>query len=271
MHRTSTGIAYDRGGDPGSSIHVVLIHAGIADRRMWQPQWTSLADDMDLIRLDLRGFGDSTHVAGPTYAHPDDVLATMDEAGIERAHLVAASFGAGVAVEVALTAPQRVASLVLAPPGGSLLAEVTDDLQAFLDDEDAALEAGDLDTAVEANITSWLVGPGRTLGDLAPSVVRDVRRMQRRAFEAADALGDAEELELDPPPLDRLHEISAPTLVVVGGHDMDTSLDAAHRVSRGIPSATRVDWEDVAHLPSMEQASRFTRLLRAWLEEHREK
>ena len=86
----------------------------------------------------------------------DDVLETLAAVVIDRSHLVGASFGAVVAVEVALTRPQQVVSRLLSPPGGSLIAEVTPDLRAFIETENAALARGDLGAAVEANLT-WCV------------------------------------------------------------------------------------------------------------------
>lgn len=54
---TPAGIAYDRAG-PSGELPVVLIHAGIADRRMWGLQWRELSAERDVVRLDLRGFGE---------------------------------------------------------------------------------------------------------------------------------------------------------------------------------------------------------------------
>ncbi|WP_324649313.1 hypothetical protein [Georgenia sp. H159] len=100
---------------------------------------------------------------------------------------------------------------------------------------------------------------------LHAGVAEDVRRMQRRAFEVAEMLGDLEELELDPPALERPGEVLAPTLLLVGGHDLETTTDAAARVAAEIPDTPAMTWEDVAHLPSLEQPERFTALLRQWL------
>lgn len=264
MPVTSSGIAYDRSA-PRGGVPVLFIHAGIADRRMWDPQWDDLAGTRDIARLDLRGFGASdTPPTGPLSA-VDDVVAMMDDAGLERVHLVAASFGSGVAVEVALTAPSRVASLLLCPPGGRLLATRTEDLLAFAEEEDAALGAGDLDAAVEANVRAWVIGPGRTEDDVEPGVAAAVRRMQRRAFEIDELLGDVQFVEMDPPALDRLDQMEAPTLILVGGHDLETTKDAAERLFAGIRHVRRVDWPDAAHLPSLEHPDRFTDLLRGWL------
>lgn len=264
MPTTTTGIAYDRGGEPGRRT-VLLVHAAVADRRMWDPQWPALAADHDVVRLDLRGFGGSDSAPAGPVDRTADVLGLLDELGVEVCDIVASSFGTGIAVETALAAPERVRSLVLAPPGGSLLARMTSDFRAFLDAERAALEAGDVDAAVEANVEAWVVGRARTLADVDPAVAAAVRRMQRRAFEVDETLGDLDEVEAEPPALDRLGDVRAPTLVVIGGHDLETCHDAAQRVVAGVPDARRVDWADVAHLPSLEAPGRFTELVLDWL------
>jgi pimeloyl-ACP methyl ester carboxylesterase len=266
---TPFGIAYDHavGAD---DLPIVLIHAGVADRRMWDPQWQVLTGHHDVVRLDLRGFGESTALPEGPLSHVDDVLSTLSHLGVGRCHLVGSSMGAGVAVEVALTAPQLVRSLLLCPPGGSLLAELTDDLQAFFTAERTALEVGDVDAAVEANITAWVVGPGREASQVDAGFQDFVRHMQRRAFEVSASWADVDEAELDPPALDRLGEIAAPTLVLVGGHDLDTTRDSADRLCKGLDEVRRIDWPDVAHLPSLEQPDRFLALILDWTAGHRD-
>ena len=258
------GLAYDRAG-PRGDLPVVLIHAGIADRRMWQPQWSALTAQRDAVRLDLRGFGESTERPRNALSPADDVIDALAALGIGRCHLVGASFGAGVAVEVALTRPEHVDSLMLSAPGGSLIADATPDLQAFFDAEQAALARDDLDGAVEANLAWWVDGPHRDVGDVDPKVRELVGHMQRRAFELTANWGDVEEEELDPPALERLAEIRVPTLVLVGALDLDAIVDTARRVTDGIRDARRLDWADTAHLPSMERPDDFFALLRNWL------
>ena len=263
---TANGIAYDRAG-PRGELPVVLIHAGVADRRMWDASWPELIAQRDVVRVDLRGFNDSVARPAGALAHQEDVLGTLAELGVDRCHLVGASFGAGVAVEVALARPSAAASLLLAAPGGSLLAEMTPDLRAFIDAERAALERDDLDAAVEANLAWWAEGPRRSADQVAPSVREQVRRMQRRAFEVTADWDDVEEQELEPPALDRLAEIGVPALVLVGGFDLDTIHDAAARVTAGIAGARRVDWPDAGHLPSLEDPAAFTSLLLDWVKD----
>ena len=63
----------------------------------------------------------------------------------------------------------------------------------------------------------------------------------------------------------RLAEIDCPTTVLVGEFDLDTTKAAADVLSIRVPGARRVDWEGVAHLPSMERPAEFTDLLLAHL------
>jgi pimeloyl-ACP methyl ester carboxylesterase len=257
--RTDAGLAHDRTGS-GGGTPVVLVHAGIADRGMWDPVLAPLAASYDVVRVDLRGFGGSgTPPRGP-WSHAADVAETLTDLGIDRAHLVGCSLGAGVCAELAVTRPELVASLVLAAPGGALLTEATDDFREFARAEGAAMEDGDLDAATEANLRHWVDGPGREPG-AAPAEVRDqVRVMQRHAFELThewpDAVWEGEE-EADPPVADRLAEVAVPTLVVSGGLDMDTVGLAAARVAATVPGARHLEWPDVAHLPSMERPDDF--------------
>lgn len=264
---TPSGIAYDRQG-PAGRRPVLLLHAGIADRRMWDPQWEALTSTRDTVRLDLRGFGDSTRRPAGPLDRVADVVETIEHLGIARCHLVASSFGAGMAVETALTRPDLVQSLLLCPPGGSLLAEMTPDLRAFIDAEEAALARDDIDAAVEANVTSWVIGPGRSEPDVSPDVAAAVRQMQANTFRIAAEWGEVEETELEPPALDRLAELNQPVLVLIGGHDLATTHDAVQRLCAAAPDATRVDWPDVAHLPSMEKPQPFLELLLRWLDAH---
>jgi 3-oxoadipate enol-lactonase len=264
--RTPSGIAVERAGPP-SGIPVVLLHAGIADRRMWDPQWAALTAARDAVRLDLRGFGGSDRPPAGALDPVADVLSTLDHLGVSSCHLVGSSLGAGVAVEVALTAPDAVRSLLLAPPGGSLLTERTPAFAAFAAAENAALARGDLDSAVEANLDAWVAGEGRTLADVDATVVSAVRAMQRRAFEidAAWTDPDLDQVELDPPAVDRLGDVGAQVLLVLGGHDLDIVHLAAGALVARLPDVRRVDRPDVAHLPSMEEPEVFLRLLLDWV------
>ncbi len=79
--RTADGIVYEV---TGAGPPVLLMHAGIADRTMWDPQWERWADRCTLIRYDHRGLGESANPAEGFSIH-GDALAVLDAAGVERA------------------------------------------------------------------------------------------------------------------------------------------------------------------------------------------
>lgn len=255
-------IAADRGG-PVGEVPVLLLHAGVCDRRMWDRLWGDLVARRDAVRVDLRGYGGSTARPDGALDNPADLRDVLSELQVPRVHVVGASLGAGVAVELALQEPQLVASLLLATPGGSLIPETTPQLRAFIDAEDAALAEGDLDAAVEANLATWVDGPGQAPDRVDPDVRRAVAAMQRRAFEITLDWDDVDEVEIEPVP--RLGEIRVPTLVLTAGLDVDATALAAGAVLAGVPGARQVAWPDVAHLPSMERPAEFLQLVLGWV------
>jgi pimeloyl-ACP methyl ester carboxylesterase len=85
--RTVDGLAYEVA---GAGPPVLLVHEGIADRTMWDPQWEGWSDRFTLIRYDQRGFGESDDPAGEFSLH-GDALAVLDAADVDRARVVGAS------------------------------------------------------------------------------------------------------------------------------------------------------------------------------------
>ncbi len=279
--RAKTGLAYDDftptdRGDPASDAPatstarpVVLVHAGICDRRMWNPQLAALTAGRRIVRLDLRGFGSSDRKPATTLSHHAEVAALLEELEIANAHLVGVSMGAGVAAEVAVAQPGLVGSLLLVAPSGSLRTEVTADIEAFWEAEEEALAEEDLDRAVEANLETWVDGPGQP-SDRVPAAIRAfVGQMQLKAFENVDGW-DEEDLDdqgLQPAVGERAVEIGVPTRILVGDLDVAAVGRTAARLADEIPDASLVRWPDVAHLPSLERPDDFSRLALDWFAE----
>ena len=252
--RTSTGLAFEVA---GSGEPLILVHAGVADRRMWEPQWPAFVASHRTIRYDLRGYGESLPPSGP-WSHHADLLGLLGELEIDRAHIVGASVGAGIAVEAALAQPQAVASLVLVAPGGALYGGATEDLRAVWHDEVAALDRGDLDAAVEVNLRAWVDGLGRAPDVVDPAIRAFVGAMQRDAFELPEWDPDgAPESELEPPAHARLAEVACPTLIIVGEADQVATLEAARRLLDDVPNAQLMALPNVAHMLTLEQPEEF--------------
>ncbi|MFU8853100.1 alpha/beta fold hydrolase [Micromonospora sp. SL1-18] len=242
-------LAYD---EAGSGSPVVLVHAGIADRRMWQGQVDALAARHRVITVDLRGYGDSELPPEP-FAHHDDVIGLLDALGIAQAALVGCSFGGKVAVDTTLAYPERVSALALfgAPVSGSEWSEGTeqlwDELVGEVNPEDfAATAAGE--------VRFWVVGPTRRPEDVDPELIRFAEEMDRRALAAERALSAVEVGELDPPAIDRLAELRIPVLVGTGADDLADLRRLADRIAAEAPQGVRLpDVPDAAHLLPLER------------------
>jgi 3-oxoadipate enol-lactonase len=244
----------------GDGPAVVLLHAGVLDRTEWADLLAPLAAaGRRAVAFDLPGFGEAAVVSGEQ-AQWVDVVAAMDELGIERAVLVGNSFGGAVAMRVAAVTPERVAGLVLVsvPPPDL---EPSPELEAVWEAEESALDRGDRAAAVEVVVGAW------TLPDAPPALREQVAAAQRRAFELQDGVEVTEApdpLEEDP---ELVADIAAPTLVVAGGRDMVDFREGSDRLARQMPNARLATIEEAGHLAPLETPEAFRDLLLEFLEE----
>ena len=260
--RTASGLAFD---DEGAGPPLALVHAGIADRRMWTTLAATLAPRHRVIRHDVRGAGESLPPTGP-WSHHTDLLSLLDELLISRAHVVGASMGAGIAVEAALARPGAVASLVLVAPGGALFDGTPAAFRPIWAAEIEALDRGDVAAAVGINLRAWVDGPRRSPDAVDPDVRAFIGEMQREAFEIPE--WDAElapEHELSPPPTGRLAELTCPILIVVGDADDPAIVEVSERVAADAPRSRLVVWPGVGHMLSLERPVEFADLVSTFL------
>jgi 3-oxoadipate enol-lactonase len=252
----------------GDGAPLVLVHAGICDSRMWDPQWQTFAPGHRLLRYDMRGFGRSPIPPQP-YSHAGDLAALLDAQAITGAALVAVSMGGRVALELAVARPDLVSRLVLSGPGLPDH-EWSPAVREYGAAEDAAIEAGDLDAASEINVRFWVDGVGRTPDQVDAQVRNLVHEMQLRALELQVEAGEAaEEMALAEGLGDRLGEVAAPALVLVGEHDVADMHEIADRIAAAVPGARREQIAGTAHLPSMERPAEFDRLVLGFLAQSR--
>lgn len=241
--------------EAGDGSALFLLHAGIADRTMWDEHLEPLAAaGYRVVAPDLPGFGEATVGPGPV-AHWEDVLETMDALGIERAALVGSSFGGAVALRVAAVAPERIDSLALFSVAAVPEPDPSPELLAVWEVEEIALEEGDHETAVAAVLSAW-VRPQ------APDEVRDrIAAMQRRNYEHHAG----EHGEHAPDPLEEdpglLSAITCPVLLAAGEEDMVDFRNAVPELAVKLPSATTALIPDCGHLAPLEAPEEFRRLV----------
>jgi pimeloyl-ACP methyl ester carboxylesterase len=239
----------------GEGPAVVLLHAGIAHRGMWDEHLEPLAaGGHRVIAVDLPGFGDAVPEDGPV-AHWEDVVETMDALEIGRAVLLGNSFGAAVALRAAALHPLRFAALLLFSAGDAPEPEPSAQLLAAWEAEEQALEAGDARRAAEAVASSW-VRP-----EASEEVRRRVAAMQRRNYEHRAA----EDREQAPDPLEEepalIARITCPVLLVAGERDMVDFTSAPGKLAEKLPDARTTEIPACGHLPPLEAPDRFRALV----------
>lgn len=234
----------------GSGPAIVFLHAAIGDRRMWHPQWDHFVPTNMAVRVDLCGFGDNPPRREP-FSNRADVIAILDEVGIETATIVGASMGARVALGVAADYPERVAGLVLVGAGVADH-EWSSEVQDFWQVESDALDAGDIDLAVQANIAFWVDGPRRKRARLSEADRTLVAAMQRQAFEHELTTPNAAPEERLTDLAQRLPHIAGPTRVLYGNEDALDIIEIAEMLAAELPTASLHCVSDTAHLPSLE-------------------
>jgi pimeloyl-ACP methyl ester carboxylesterase len=260
MEATINGarIYYER---TGEGLPIVLLHAGVADRRMWQPQVAPFAKHFDVVRPDMRGFGKS-ELPPVRWSPVEDVRVLVDDLHLKPIHLVGCSIGGGVAIDFALQHAERLSKLVLVGPGiggtnfGKKYPEVFAEVRA-------ADEANDMDAVNHAEMHLWLDGPRRSRGYVRQPL-RDLFLDMNGGNVNAD-WASAPTDDLDPPAAQRLHEITAPVLVVVGDEDVPPVFDAVELVMEKVPHARKAVIHDAAHLPNLEHPHEFNRVVLEFL------
>ena len=230
---------------------VLLIHAGVNDRRSWRHVIEQLNPRHRCVAFDQRGFGETAYDREDGWSPVADVLAVLDAAGLEQPVVVACSMGGQTAIDLALAHPDRVAGLVLIgtairdAPHPNLEQGPTAQLNARIE---AAEAAGDIDELGRLDARMWLDGPsaeeGRVQGP-ARELFLEMNAMALRAQDPGEQAGIS-------PAWPRLGEITAPTLVMVGRLDAEHVQVIDEQAARIIPGA-RLRWLDgVAHVPHLE-------------------
>jgi 3-oxoadipate enol-lactonase len=259
-----TKISFDQLGRSGSEPLVMIQGLG-ASRNGWSMQRVPMSTHYRTIALDNRGVGrsDKPRSAYDLLAMADDVVAVMDECGVESAHVMGASMGGVMAQLVAIRHPDRVRSLVLACTAcrhhrwrRELLAEWAS----------IALDRGMREVAKRS--MPWLVGP-RSLrrfspllglvGPLATSAPAYAFAAQCRAILDMD----------DTTAREQLAHVRTPTLVVVGSQDSLTPRGDSEELAEMIPGAELVVVGGAAHGLMVEHATTFNRVVLEFLADHR--
>jgi pimeloyl-ACP methyl ester carboxylesterase len=276
-HTQTNGIAtfYEDTSPEGASSPepVVLIHGHSVDLRMWRYQVPALLQaGYRVVRYDVRGHGRSTAPPeGYTWDHyAADLAGLLDRLnpggpvsrgrGLESAHLVALSMGGGIALQFALDFPHRVRSITLvdsALPGFTYSDEFTSQIEALV----GAVRSEGPQAAFER---LWLPHPFFDGVRRYPDRFEQLREMVL-SYPAADYREGATPKGYTPTVSDHLHEIAAPTLVIVGELDIPDFRLIAELLAANLTSARLLSFPECGHLPPLEDPDAFNTALVAFL------
>lgn len=237
----------------GSGKPLVLIHGWAVHMGFWDTDVEALARHYTVIRYDRRGFGGATGKPDLT-ADPADLEALLNELGIPRAHVMGHSQGAAVALTFALRYPEMVDGLVLfgAPPPEGFGLPPGEDGPRFA--EWAAIGKAHGVDSLKAAIGAWAV---QQFGD-------NPEELMARAGPLMGPYTGLDLIDPDPPlnlvapaRIDELHLVGAPTLVLVGGHEMPHTRLTADALTYGIPDAEEVVIPGGGHTVNWAEPERF--------------
>ena len=244
----------------GGKELVVLLHEGVSDRRGWRQVAELLAPEVSVVAYDRRGYGETTVSAVP-FTHAGDLMSVLSREEAELVWLVGASAGGGVALDLAVLAPDRVAGLVLLGTAVSGAPEPTmdDELQRIDALWEAARAAGDFDALNRLETWLWLDGPyspeGR-VGGPARELALDMNAIILRNCDGED------EADSGVNAWSHLADIAVPATVACGSLDATFLIERARELATRLPNGRYAELPGVAHQPYLEQPEAVASLIR---------
>ena len=236
----------------------MFLHGLGGSRTSWEPQLTGLRTGFRCIAWDMPGYGASAPVEHLTFAAIADAVARLlDDAGVDRAHLVGESFGGMHALHTALRHPDRVGRLVLANTSPAFGLDGTDP-DAWRAARLAPLDAGRTPADIAEKVLTSVAGSGLSVDMLAMRVA-GFARIPSAGLRAAVECLPTHDVR------DRLANINAPSLVIAGGLDAETPVAYSRILADGLPDTELVVLDGIGHLAVSEAPHTFNRIVRRFL------
>ncbi len=245
---------------PGEGQPVVLLHAGVADRRSWHAVADALQQRTSVVAYDMRGYGETTP-ATYGFTHLDDLLAVLDHVATGPVWLVGSSMGGGLAIDAALTYPDRIAGLVLLAPSVSGAPEPTEfdaPTERLVHLWEAAQTSGDLDEINRIEMWLWLDGPSAPEGRVSGAARALALRMNAMALknEIPEESGKSGLTAWS-----RLEEITMPVTVACGDLDLPFVVSRSKELSDWLADSQHHVLPGMAHMPYLEDPAMIAELI----------
>jgi 3-oxoadipate enol-lactonase len=240
---------------------VVLVHGFPFAHAIWDAQSNALAAIARVVRLDLRGAGESSVPEGPYLMErlAADIAVLLDALGIERATLVGHSMGGYVTLAFARMFTERVERFALV--SSRLAADTVDQAAARWELAARVEREGSIEPVVEAYLPRLLSAPTLAKGN---DVLERARAIGRRN-DPLGAAGTLRGMALRASSEDIAEDLRVPVLVIAGACDEVVPLSESRAVAERFSHGELVVCDESAHLPMLEQPERVNEALGSWL------
>ena len=244
----------------GNGEVLLFIHAGGLDRHLWKPQIQKFKNQYKVVTYDIRGHGASSFV-GNDRSDIDDIISIIDKEAIQRVNIIGCSMGAILAIDFLLEYPNRVDQVVLVSPGLIGLQEndslYQSQIRAYV-------------SAIQKNDTSLMISKLKkmnAIGSDAHVLKKEVDEyVQKSLTDYVNRKG-----MLRPPnlknwsPKDKLASIENQVLIIYGTEDHPYIFKNAQFIHKKISNSKIISIKQAAHLPNLERASDFNKILADFL------
>jgi pimeloyl-ACP methyl ester carboxylesterase len=253
----------------GAGPDVLLLHGLGGTRASLFETAAALSRRYRVHAPDLPGFGSSSKPARGAYNarwYAENILGLMDQLDIQRAHVVGNSMGGRVAIELGLTAPERIGALGLLCPAVAWLRRGFHPIVRLLRPEFGLLPHGFRRATVASQF--WSMFGDRDVIDpaVADLMVDEFRRIYQSAGARYAFLASARNIYLEAPFgrdgfYPRLAELQPPALFVWGTHDPLVPAAFGRHVTKWLPTAEQITIESCGHVPQVERPEETNQLL----------
>lgn len=247
-------IAWRQAG-PANGPHVALLHGLGGSRVAWDPQLEALAAaGFCAAAWDMPGYGASAAIEPLTFeALADAVGRWLDALGADSAHIVGLSLGGMLAQHVALRMPGRVRSLTLLDTSPAFGLDGTTEAE-WLGERLRPLEVGETPATIAPHVLRAIMADSVSRETLDAAIAA-MARIPSTGLAAAARCLVTHDLR------GRLHEIAAPTLVIVGEQDRETPASYSAFLAEQIAGARLAVVSGAGHISNLEAPDQVNRLL----------
>jgi pimeloyl-ACP methyl ester carboxylesterase len=247
----------------GAGEPAVLVHGSWGDHFNWAQVVPALSASLNVATYDRRGHSRSDRPIGQGSIQEDvaDLAALIEVLFARPAHVIGNSFGASIALNLAVRRPELIRSLTAHEPPLFCLLEGDSQVQPTLSvvqERIAAvvriLEGGDVEGGARRFVETVAFGPGAW--DWLPPSIRDTFVFNAPTW--LDELRDPAAMSLD---LGRASRCSAPVLLTLGGESPPYFPAVVERIAAALPHARRHLFPQAGHLPHLTHAEEYVQVI----------